>query len=193
MPYTTIVAGTSITASWANASVRDQVVTPFATAAARSSAISSPVEGMVSYLSDDNYLEVYNGAAWVNVTPVSATVATEETTTSTSYTDLSTSGPAVTLRTGTKALVIVSCQFKNSALGNLNRIGWAVSGATTVAASDTYAAIGTSDVANYYNQISTNAYYASLTAGSNTFTAKYAVAAGTGSFLRRTITVIGIP
>lgn len=193
MPYTTIVAGTTITASWANASVRDQVVTPFASAAARTSAVSSPVEGMISYISDDNYVEVYNGSAWVNTTPVSAVVDTEETTTSTSYTDLSTSGPAVTVRTGTKALVIVSCQAKNSALGNLIKMGWAVSGATTLAAADGYAAIDTSHVAAYYNQTTRVAYYTSLTAGSNTFTAKYATGAGTASFLRRSITVIGIP
>jgi len=67
MPYTTLVTGTTITASWANANVRDQVVTPFASAAARTSAISSPVEGMVSWLSDVNALEAFDGSAWLNV------------------------------------------------------------------------------------------------------------------------------
>jgi hypothetical protein len=64
MPYTTLVAGTTVTASWANASVRDQVVTPFATAAARTSAVTVPVEGMVSYQSDVDLLEHYDGSAW---------------------------------------------------------------------------------------------------------------------------------
>lgn len=64
MPYTTIVAGTSITASWANASVRDQVVTPFASTAARTSAVSSPVEGMLSAITGDDRLEAYTGSAW---------------------------------------------------------------------------------------------------------------------------------
>ena len=50
MPYTTLVAATTITASWANSSVRDQTVVPFATAAARDAAITSPVAGMVEYL-----------------------------------------------------------------------------------------------------------------------------------------------
>lgn len=49
MPYTTLVSGTTITAAWANANVRDQTVTPFASWAARDSAISSPVAGMVVY------------------------------------------------------------------------------------------------------------------------------------------------
>lgn len=70
MPYTTSVAGTTITASWANASIRDQVVTPFASAAARTSAITVPVEGMVTHLNDTNCLGVYTGSAWSTVGPV---------------------------------------------------------------------------------------------------------------------------
>ena len=57
MPYTTSVAGTVITAAWANANVRDQAVTPFASAAARNSAISSPVVGMVEYLATNDLAE----------------------------------------------------------------------------------------------------------------------------------------
>ncbi len=64
MGYSTVVAGTTITASWANTNVRDQVVTPFSTTSARSSAVSSPVEGMVSAITDDNRLEVYDGSAY---------------------------------------------------------------------------------------------------------------------------------
>lgn len=64
MPYTTVVAGTVITASWGNANVRDQVVTPFATAAARAAAVSAPVEGMVSWLSDYDDGWAYTGAAY---------------------------------------------------------------------------------------------------------------------------------
>lgn len=67
MPYTTLVAGTTITSSWANGNVRDQVVTPFANSAARTSAISAPVAGMVSYITGTKRLEVYDGAAWVPV------------------------------------------------------------------------------------------------------------------------------
>lgn len=68
MPYTTVVAGTTITAAYANANLRDQVVTPFATASARTSAITSPVQGMLSYRNDlgsGGGFEQYNGSAWV--------------------------------------------------------------------------------------------------------------------------------
>ena len=50
MPYTTLVPGTTITASWANTNVRDQTIGAFASTGARDSAITSPVAGMVEYL-----------------------------------------------------------------------------------------------------------------------------------------------
>lgn len=64
MPYTTNVSGTTITAAYGNANIRDQVVTPFATVAARDSAITSPAVGMVCYTIDTNTLWVYRGTAW---------------------------------------------------------------------------------------------------------------------------------
>lgn len=64
MAYTTIVAGTTITAAWANANLRDQVVTPFADSAARASAITAPIDGMVSTLTTTDRVDIYNGASW---------------------------------------------------------------------------------------------------------------------------------
>jgi hypothetical protein len=57
VPYSTIVAGTNITASWANANVRDQVVTPFASTTARDSAITSPLAGMVATINSNDVNE----------------------------------------------------------------------------------------------------------------------------------------
>jgi hypothetical protein len=68
LPRTTLVAGTTITASWANANVRDQVITPFASASARDSSWTSPIEGAYAHLNDTNKLTHYNGAAWVPAT-----------------------------------------------------------------------------------------------------------------------------
>jgi hypothetical protein len=65
MPYTTSVAGTTITASWANANVRDQAVTPFASTTARDSAITAPVAGMVCVTTDTSTVWTYSGTAWV--------------------------------------------------------------------------------------------------------------------------------
>jgi len=45
----------------------DQSVMVFASSSARTTAISSPSEGMVTYLESTNLVEVYNGSAWVQV------------------------------------------------------------------------------------------------------------------------------
>lgn len=39
----------------------------YANSSARSSAIPSPTEGMVTYLEDTNAINVYNGTGWVEV------------------------------------------------------------------------------------------------------------------------------
>lgn len=66
MPYTTAVSGTTITASYANANIRDQVVTPFASTSARDSAITAPVAGMTEYIAANDATEglmTYTSAA----------------------------------------------------------------------------------------------------------------------------------
>ena len=66
--YKTFSAGAILTAT---ADVQnylmDQVVSVHDDASARSSAISSPAEGQVSYLKDTNKVYLYNGSAWVEV------------------------------------------------------------------------------------------------------------------------------
>src|SRR5215471_3152234 len=194
MPYTTIVSGTTIASSWANANVRDQVVTPFASASARNSAISSPVEGMIAVTNDVNVLTVYNGSAWVCITPVTAVVATSQNTASTTYVDLGTVGPAVTLETGTQALVTVGATMTNGTINDGAAMSFAVSGATTLAAADANA-VYLQNVASGQNfGYSFVSLVTGLTAGSNTFTAKYrAVTGGTATFVNRNIVVVGIP
>lgn len=82
MAYTTLVAGTTITASWANASVRDQVVSPFASSSARTSAITVPVDGMVSTLTDSDSMWQYTGAAWIPANTLYVRKTGDETVTS---------------------------------------------------------------------------------------------------------------
>jgi hypothetical protein len=121
-----------------------------------------------------------------------ATVATSQGTTSASYTDLATSGPAVTVTTGIKALVIVTCDLTTYS----NYQGWmsyAVSGATTTSASDTVSL--SSRVNASATTRASAASVATLTAGSNTFTAKYRVDSGSSAvplFANRQIFVINL-
>ena len=109
-----------------------------------------------------------------SITTATATVATNQNTNSTSYTDLTTAGPEVTLTTGTKALVIVTCQI-SGANESTSYMSYAVSGATTIAANDAVALMKENDTGTALNEsIRASAVsQVTLTAGSNTFTAKY--------------------
>jgi hypothetical protein len=65
MPRKTFVTGTVLTASDVNTFLMNQSVMVFASASARNTAITSPTEGMIAYLSDTNALTLYDGSAWV--------------------------------------------------------------------------------------------------------------------------------
>jgi len=137
------------------------------------------------------------GLKWAAAAPTipansSATVATEQGTTSATYTDLTTSGPAVTVTTGTKALVIITGTITTYN----NHQGWmsyAVSGSTTISAADT-TAFSIRANTSFESQTSF-ANVVTLTAGSNTFTAKYRVDSGSAvvpTFKNRSIFVINL-
>ena len=65
--YIEFNTGDVLTAAQANGYLASQVVMVFADAAARTSAITSPQEGMISYLKDTNATQYYSGSAWVSV------------------------------------------------------------------------------------------------------------------------------
>lgn len=65
--YKEFNTGDVLTAADANGYLASQVVMVFASAAARTSAIASPQEGMISFLKDTNSTEYYSGSAWVAV------------------------------------------------------------------------------------------------------------------------------
>lgn len=62
-------AGEVLQAADVNDFLMDQSVMVFAGTAARGSAIPSPTEGMVTYRSDDDTVEVYDGSSWNAVGP----------------------------------------------------------------------------------------------------------------------------
>lgn len=125
--------------------------------------------------------------------PANATafVAANENTSSSSYTNLTTAGPAVTVTTGTKALVIISSEFQNGAASFTGFMSVDVSGATTVAATDAKAIkIFLASSSNTQQTLTQAIIYTGLTAGSNTFTAKYRAAASTAYYTNRYISVV---
>ena len=62
--FKTFNTGDILTAADVNGYLMKQAVMYFATAAARSAALTAPEEGMVTYLADTNSIEYYDGAAW---------------------------------------------------------------------------------------------------------------------------------
>jgi hypothetical protein len=123
-----------------------------------------------------------------------ATVATDQSRTATSYGDLTTAGPTVSsLTTGTLALVILQAGMYTATSGENPRMSFTVSGATTIAADDArnLHMVMVADGSNTGDVSLCAAIPVTLTAGSNTFQAKYASSSGNAvHFLNRSLTVI---
>lgn len=127
----------------------------------------------------------------VERTLVSDIVKETEQTASTSYVDLATVGPEVTVETGTVALVMFSGLLQNSTANAQGCMSYAISGATTRAASDTVAIIqdGLNGGGDTWGFMSWD-LAEDLNPGANTFTAKYrAGGAGTLTAYARALTV----
>jgi hypothetical protein len=177
----------------------------YATEALRDAAIPTPFEGQRAYITASTVAAatggttavptglqtIYNGAAWVSVTPVNASTDNQGTTTSTSYTATLSAGtnPSVTLSTGTTALIQFTAEILAPS-ANIILVGIAVSGATTRAAQDGEAL----RVTNSTFQVTYARMFVvtGLTAGTNTFTFNYRVSGGTGTIAYRAVTVQGI-
>ena len=121
-----------------------------------------------------------------------ATVATSEGTASTTFTDLATVGPTLTINrsVATTWVIICSCTANNTVATAYWYMDYAVSGATTRAAS-------TATALSQQVPLASEPFHSSavsvvtLNSGSNTITAKYAAGvAGTANFVSRTLVAI---
>lgn len=118
----------------------------------------------------------------------SAVVAAAETSASTSYANLATAGPALTLVTGTQVLLTVGAEMAASAAASVY-MSAAVSGASTLAAADPSAVVANSSSVFNVSQQSYQSLFTGLTAGTNTFTAKYKVSGNAGTWINRNLVV----
>lgn len=146
-----------------------------------------------------------NGRFWVQELPDSgalasggtfrtwdtATVNTQQGTSSTSYADLATVGPAVTIDVPASGAVRLSfsAEVENNTATQRTYIGFAISGATTTAAADATGAVMRQDTSGDPITIGRSLILEGLTPGSTTFTMKYRVGGGTGDYLNRQINV----
>jgi hypothetical protein len=172
-PATAVANATLPAATW-NASVRDNLN---ATAVALASAASQ-----------------YFVATGVNALAArqiqTATVATSQSTASTSYGNLTTTGPTVTVTTGTIAICIFTAAVSNTGANSATDTSVAVSGATSVAASDAWRTVLDGVSAGQVNRVAGFHVFTGLNAGSNTFTMQYKVGSGTGTWADRELLVM---
>jgi len=75
--FKTFATGDILTAADTNGYLMSQTVMVFADSAARSTAITSPQQGMLSFLKGTNSTEYYNGSAWVAVSGSSSPLTTK--------------------------------------------------------------------------------------------------------------------
>jgi hypothetical protein len=65
----TFIAGDVLLAAEVNGYLMAQVIAVFANTTARDAAITSPEEGQFAYITGDDELTYYDGAAWLPFTP----------------------------------------------------------------------------------------------------------------------------
>lgn len=67
MAFKTFAANSILTSSDVNTFLMNQAILVFSNSASRGSTIASPVEGMVSYLSDTDRIDKYTGSAFISI------------------------------------------------------------------------------------------------------------------------------
>jgi hypothetical protein len=143
MAYKVFTNGSVLAASEINDNLMRQAVIVFSNSTARAAAITSPTEGMLTYLEDTNKYESYNGSAWVALggsailQVVSVTKVDAFTTTSTSYTDITGLSATITpSSTSSKILVLskISINPRINSLGDIQLLRGAsvIGGGTAV-------------------------------------------------------------
>lgn len=171
----TAVAGSVFTAAQFNQFVRDNLNETAAAKATQSGSyfVGTGVNSLAERVIVDDIVE------------------TSESTTSTTYTDLATTGPTVTLDTGARALIYVTGDVTNNTAGQSGRMTFEVSGASSITPNDVRALrVTIPSVTGTGNVRASVPTILAITAGSNTFTAKYRASGGTATFANRRLFVM---
>jgi len=125
-------------------------------------------------------------------TPAFAAVTSSQSTSSGSYTNLTTTGPTVTVTTGAYALVFWHASMTNSGSGGtLMSVQVTNAGSVTHSATDQRAIRHTDESGNNgEDMFGMQFLFTDLTPGTNSFQAKYSVESGTGTYRLRRLGVI---
>lgn len=172
----TAVSGNAFTAAQFNTNVRDNLLE---TAPAKATATAGYYVGTGPNAIAERFA-------------TAATVNTSQSTTSTAFVDLATVGPAVTVTTGTTALVFITSEIGCNVVSEAGRVGYAVSGATTIAVDGNHVLRQETNGTTEFQRCTVARLQTGLTPGTNTFTLKYATtnASNTASFNFRHIVVL---
>lgn len=170
----TAVSNAALTAAQWNASVRDNL--------AETAPAKATTPGSIFVTATANQI--------VERIPVTALIVGSDTVAATSYANTTTPGPAVTAVSAAKALIFTSGFQSNNTGGASVYMAHEISGATTIAAADTWALEQRDSGTNGLQNATRCHLETALASGSNTFTIKYRVSAGTGTVQRRHLTVI---
>lgn len=122
MSYKTFVNGFPLNASELNEYLMSQVVAVFDTSSERSAAITAPTEGQLSYLTNSNVFQYYNGSAWVDLI-VTGTVSDKSANYTTAATDsgntIRSTGSAITVTVSNTLTVGQRIDFVQSGAGQI--------------------------------------------------------------------------
>jgi hypothetical protein len=171
----TAVAGTAFTAAQFNVYVRDNLNTtaPAVATTAGRLIVTTGLNAVTERNPDVSYLATSQGTA------------------TTTYIDLATVGPTITVTAGIKAIVIIGCAISNSTAGSGGRTSVDLTGANTQAAADTNSFLIESGNASDAFKGSWVTIFSPLTPGSTQFRLKYrCVGAATANFSDRLIAVV---
>jgi hypothetical protein len=149
-------------------------------------ALTGATNGSRCYVQSINEPQTFNGSVWVTMLPKSAVNVDINPSISASYTNAT---AAVSLYTGTSAWVTLISESLSNSSASTTLLSFAVSGATTIAASDANGIqnIGTAGVARSRLLLVTG-----LTAGLNTFTLASRASGSGGVIARPAISVQAI-
>lgn len=124
----------------------------------------------------------------------SVLVATQESTTSTTYTDLTTISDEVVVNIGSSgmALVTIGANISNNTATGDSYMSFAASGANTIAASDANAIMYQAWAAGAQGTLGRTIVLTDLSTGLTTFKAKYRSSGSTATFANRSVGVVAL-
>lgn len=170
----TFSANTALTAAQLNTYLRDNLMETMTAKATYPGAMFFAAE-------DNSFVERFTDTERINAI---------ESTASTSFTNLDTVGPVATCDTGTSAIVMLAGHVGNNTTSAYSTMGYAVSGASSIAAFDMIAVDGIASAtgSNVLGMCGVD-LVTTLSPGTNIFTTQYKVGSGTGVFSNRFIAV----